>query len=139
MVKYQQNYNEITLDKVFHALSDKTRRAILSRLAQGDVVVSELAKPFDMSLPAISKHLGVLEKAGLLLRHKDGRIRRCELIAGPLQTASDWIEFYRHFWNTQLDSLAEYLEKNKDNSKINSQNNSQDLSNKIMTKVNKEK
>lgn len=104
-------YNDAELNRVFHALSDTTRRAILARLSQGDTVVTELAAPFDMSLPAISKHLNVLEKAGLLQRHKDGRIRRCELQAGPLETAADWIKFYRQFWETRLDSLAEYLEK----------------------------
>jgi len=103
-------YNDSELNKVFHALSDATRRAILSRLASGDAVVTELAEPFNMSLPAISKHLTVLEKAGLLQRHKDGRIRRCQLNAGPLEDAADWIKFYRQFWETQLDSLAEYLE-----------------------------
>ena len=109
MVKYIDS----NLDNVFHALSDSTRRAILARLASGDAVVSELAEPFDMSLPAISKHLNVLEKAGLLLRHKDGRIRRCELVAGPLESAADWIQFYRQFWDSQLDSLADYLESHK--------------------------
>lgn len=108
MVKYSNS----ELDRVFHALSDTTRRAILARLADGDAQVTELAEPFDMSLPAISKHLGVLEKAGLLSRHKDGRIRRCELNARPLERASDWIKFYREFWEGQLDSLAKYLEKN---------------------------
>ena len=112
MVKYSGSQ----LDKVFHALSDSTRRAILARLANGDAVVTELAEPFDMSLPAISKHLTVLEKAGLLQRHKDGRIRRCELNAGPLETASEWIGFYKQFWNEQLNSLADYLEKNKEKS-----------------------
>ena len=106
-------YNDSELNKVFHALADTTRRGILARLAKGDAVVSELAEPFDMSLPAISKHLTVLEKAGLLQRHKDGRIRRCELNAGPLETAADWIKFYRQFWETQFDSLAEYLERNQ--------------------------
>ena len=105
------NNSESQLNSVFHALSDTTRRAILARLANGDVQVTELAQPFDMSLPAISKHLGVLEKAGLLHRHKDGRIRRCELIAGPLENAADWVNVYRRFWETQLDSLAKYLEK----------------------------
>lgn len=104
-------YSDSELDQVFHALSDTTRRAILARLANGDVQVSELAEPFEMSLPAISKHLTVLEKAGLLHRHKNGRIRRCELNAGPLENASAWITFYRQFWETRLDSLAEYLEK----------------------------
>ncbi len=107
-------YSDAELNKVFHALSDTTRRAILARLSNGDVAVTELARPFDMSLPAISKHLSVLEKAGLLQRHKDGRIRRCQLIAGPLETAADWIKFYRQFWEAQLDSLTDYLEKNTD-------------------------
>lgn len=112
MVKYSNSQ----LDKVFHALSDSTRRAILARLAIGDAVVTELAEPFDMSLPAISKHLTVLEKAGLLQRHKDGRIRRCELNAKPLETASEWITYYEQFWNAQLNSLADYLGKNNKNS-----------------------
>ena len=113
MVKYR----EYELDQVFHALSDSTRRAILARLAKGDAVVSELAEPFDMSLPAISKHLGVLEKAGLLQRHKNGRIRRCELVAAPLETASDWIQVYQQFWDAQLNSLASYLEDNNNQRK----------------------
>jgi len=122
MVKYSKSQ----LDTVFYALSDSTRRAILARLADGDAAVSELAKPFDMSLPAISKHLTVLEKAGLLQRHKDGRIRRCELKAGPLETASEWIGFYKQFWNAQLNSLADYLEENKEksrNTKLKSKHN----------------
>ena len=106
------NNSESQLDSVFHALSDSTRRAILARLANGEAQVTELAGPFDMSLPAISKHLGVLEKAGLLHRHKDGRIRRCQLTAGPLENAADWVNVYREFWETRLDSLAKYLEKN---------------------------
>jgi DNA-binding transcriptional ArsR family regulator len=105
------NNSESQLDSVFHALSDSTRRAILARLASGEAQVTELATPFDMSLPAISKHLGVLEKAGLLHRHKDGRIRRCQLTAGPLENAADWVNVYHQFWETQLDSLARYLEK----------------------------
>lgn len=117
-------YNDSQLDKVFHALSDSTRRAILARLATGDALVTEIAEPFDMSLPAISKHLGVLEKAGLLQRHKDGRIRRCELNAAPLETASDWIRFYRGFWEAQLDSLNRYLDKNKKGKEANKKSNS---------------
>jgi len=108
-------YSESQLNDVFHALSDSTRRAILARLANGDAQVTELAGPFDMSLPAISKHLGVLEKAGLLHRQKDGRIRRCQLTAGPLESAADWVNVYRQYWETQLDSLARYLEKDKKN------------------------
>jgi len=106
-------YDDSQLDRVFHALSDSTRRAILARLSYGDALVTEVAEPFEISLPAISKHLGVLEKAGLLLRHKDGRVRRCELNAGPLETASDWIHFYSEFWESQLDSLANYLDQKK--------------------------
>ena len=105
------NYRESQLNSIFHALSDSTRRAILARLANGEAQVTELAEPFAMSLPAISKHLSVLEKAGLLHRHKDGRIRRCELTAGPLEAAADWVNVYRQFWETRLDSLARYLEK----------------------------
>jgi len=123
-------YNNSDLDKVFHALADTTRRAILAKLANGDALVTELAEPFDMSLPAISKHLTVLEKAGLLNRHKDGRIRRCELNAGPLETAADWIKYYQEFWETKLDSLAEYLEKNRQN---------EDTSNAVKTNPRKEK
>lgn len=114
-------YNDSELNMVFHALADTTRRAILARLANGDALVTELAEPFDMSLPAISKHLGVLERAGLLHRHKDGRIRRCQLIAGPLATAEDWIIYYRQFWESQLDSLENYLEKTKVKNNINKQ------------------
>lgn len=109
MVKYKDQ----DLNNIFHALADTTRRGILARLANGDVVVTELAKPFDMSLPAISKHLGVLERAGLVTRHKDGRIRRCQLNPAPLESASNWITFYNQFWNTQFDSLESYLEKKK--------------------------
>ena len=92
------------------ALSDGTRRAILARLAQGEALVTELAQPFDMSLPAVSKHLGILERAGLINRQKDGRIRRCTLESGPLKDASEWIEFYRQFWESNLDSLADYFD-----------------------------
>lgn len=112
-------YNETALDNIFMALSDRTRRAILARLAEGDALVTELASPFDMSLPAISKHLGVLERAGLVTKEKDGRIRRCRLDAGPLKDAAKWIEFYRHFWDTRLDSLAQYLDKVNNKEKTN--------------------
>ncbi len=111
MVNHMVKYNESSLDRTFNALSDRTRRGILSRLAEGEAVVTELAAPFNMSLPAISKHLGVLEHAGLISRVKDGRIRRCELQAGPLAQAAQWVDFYRHFWESRLDSLANFLEK----------------------------
>jgi len=97
------------LDKTFSALSDPTRRAILRRLANGERTVTELAQPFDVSLPAISKHLRVLEVAGLVMQEKDGRIRRCQLSAGPLQDAARWIERYRRFWEESFNRLDEYL------------------------------
>lgn len=92
------------------ALSDETRRAILYRLAQGDALVSELAEPFAMSLPAISKHLGILERAQLIRREKDGRLRRCVLQPESLQQAAEWIQFYRQFWDKNLQSLDDYLQ-----------------------------
>ena len=106
MVKYM----ETELDVAFGALADRTRRAILARLALGDASVGELAQPFEMSLPAVSKHLRVLEEAGFLIREKRGRVHRCHLDAKPMQAVSDWIEVYRRFWEDQLDSLARYLE-----------------------------
>lgn len=109
------------LDNVFSALADPTRRAILARLAEGETSVGALAEPFDISLPAISRHLRVLRNAGLVSRHKDGRVRRCTLAAAPLQAASDWIERYRQFWEDQFDSLAEYLERTQEESDDQSQ------------------
>ena len=106
-------YDDLQLNDIFHALADSTRRAILARLATGEALVTEIAEPFDMSLPAISKHLGVLEKAGLLQRHKDGRIRRCVLNAAPLETAAEWIHFYSNFWDAQFHSLSSFLDENK--------------------------
>ena len=107
MVKYQSD----PLSEVFGALADPTRRAILARLALGETSVGELAEPFEMSLPAVSKHLGVLETAGLVQREKQGRVRRCQLDGRPLEAAATWIEAYRQFWETRLDSLARYLEE----------------------------
>lgn len=98
-----------TLDRTFAALSDPTRRAILRILANGERTVTELAEPFRISLPAISKHLRVLEKAGLLKQEKDGRIHRCHIVARPLQAASEWIAHYRAFWEESFDRLDEYL------------------------------
>lgn len=105
------NYSEAPLDSTFAALSDATRRGILARLASGgETSVSELATPYKMSLPAVSKHLRVLENAGLVSRQKDGRVHRCRLLAEPMKDAASWIEHYRVFWEAQLDSLARYLE-----------------------------
>lgn len=99
------------LGRTFAALADPTRRAILERLAQGDTGVSELAAPFPVSLPAISRHLRVLEQAGLVVRERRGRTRRCRLVAGPMKEAADWIASYRIYWERQLDVLADYLQE----------------------------
>ena len=107
MVKYSSD----DLDRIFRALSDPTRRAILHRLAEGDAPVSELAAPFDMSLPAFTKHLNVLRRAGLLETEKSGRVRRCHIDHRPLQQVADWIAEYRQFWDTRLDRLDDYFKK----------------------------
>jgi DNA-binding transcriptional ArsR family regulator len=98
------------LSTTFAALADPTRRAILARLAGGEASVGELAAPFDMSLPAISKHLGVLERAHLIRRRKDAQWRRCVLRSDGLRAAADWIGQYERFWTESLDRLAEYLD-----------------------------
>ena len=103
-----------TLDRVFAALADPTRRAILGRLADGEATVGELAEPFDMSRPAVSKHLDVLERAGLVHRIPDGRANWCRLDGAPLRDAVAWMEHYRQYWDGQLDALARYLESESD-------------------------
>jgi DNA-binding transcriptional ArsR family regulator len=101
------------LDQVFRALADPTRRGILAQLARdGQSSVGELAEPYDVSAPAISKHLRVLEKAGLVEREIDGRIHRLRIGAAPLSDAMKWIETTRRFWESQFDSLARHLERN---------------------------
>jgi DNA-binding transcriptional ArsR family regulator len=97
------------LSTVFSALADPTRRAILARLASGEASVVELAAPFDMSLPAVSKHLKVLEHAGLISRGRDAQRRPCRIEAAPLREANEWIESYRRFWEESLDRLDEYV------------------------------
>jgi len=104
------NYSSAPLDATFGALADPTRRAILARLARGEAMVTELAEPFRVSLPAISKHLRVLESAGLLEREIDGRVHRCRLAVEPMKNAAAWIEQYRVFWESQLGALEKYLE-----------------------------
>ncbi len=99
----------LQLDTTFAALSDPTRRAILARLAVGEATVTELAAPFAISLPAISKHLKVLERAGLILRGRDGQRRPCRLQAAPLGDAAEWLGGYRQFWEESYDRLDEYL------------------------------
>ncbi|MDB4680112.1 metalloregulator ArsR/SmtB family transcription factor [Planctomycetaceae bacterium] len=101
---------EIELDETFFALSDPTRRAILERLTAGQATVSELSEPFDISAPAISKHLRVLAKSGLLEQTKEGRHRICRLRAQPLQEVNEYVVRYRKFWDKQLDQLTDYLE-----------------------------
>jgi len=107
MVKYSQT----DLDQTFAALSDPTRRAILARLADSEAQVTELAEPFGISLPAVSKHLKVLEKAKLITRHKDGRVHRFTVNPAPIVSAKSWIEHYQRFWEQQLDALGSYLEQ----------------------------
>jgi DNA-binding transcriptional ArsR family regulator len=97
------------LSTTFAALADPTRRAILARLALGETSVKELAEPFRMSLPAVSKHLKVLERAGLIARGREAQWRPSRLEAGPLRDAADWLEAYRRFWEQSLDRLDEYL------------------------------
>jgi DNA-binding transcriptional ArsR family regulator len=97
------------LSATFSALADPTRRAILSRLAAGEASVTELAQPFAMSMPAISKHLKVLEHAGLIARGRDAQWRPCRLEAGPLRGIADWVEPYRRFWEGRFDRLDDYL------------------------------
>lgn len=99
------------LTSTFQALADPTRRAILSRLSQGEASVTELAAPFSMSMPAISKHLKVLERANLISRGKEAQWRPCKLEAAPLQQASDWVEQYRAMWEARFDRLDAYLKE----------------------------
>jgi DNA-binding transcriptional ArsR family regulator len=107
------NYSSPRLDYTFSALADPTRRAILKQLALGESRVTELAKPFKISLAAVSKHLRVLEEAGLLRRKKEGRIQLCRLVNDPMKDAADWINEYRQFWAKHLDALEDYLDKSK--------------------------
>jgi DNA-binding transcriptional ArsR family regulator len=105
------------LSTTFAALADPTRRAILARLVSGGASVTELAEPFDMSLPAISKHLKVLERAGLIARGREAQWRPCRLQAGPLKDVADWTEGYRRFWEESFDRLDDYLRELKNKEK----------------------
>lgn len=102
------------LDRVFRALGDKTRRQLLSMLARGSAKVTELARPFDMSLPAVGKHLRVLENAGLVRRTINGRVHQCSLEATPLKSAEEWLADYEQFWNETLTAMADYLQSPPD-------------------------
>ncbi|MGH7849227.1 MAG: ArsR/SmtB family transcription factor [Thermodesulfobacteriota bacterium] len=106
--------NNVQLDCVFHALSDPTRRAVLTRLSDGPLPVSELARPFHMALPSFTQHLGVLEECGLVRSHKRGRIRTYRLTPEPLKEAEHWIERRRVLWELRLDQLDNYLEELKE-------------------------
>lgn len=99
------------LSATFAALADPTRRAILARLAAGNASVTALAEPFEMSMPAISKHLKVLERAGLIARGREAQWRPCRLEAGPLKDIAEWVEHYRHFWEQSFDRLDDYLKE----------------------------
>jgi DNA-binding transcriptional ArsR family regulator len=110
---------EDELSKTFAALADPTRRAILARLAQGDQTVNELAKPFSMSLQAISKHLKVLERAGLISRGREAQWRPSRLQVAPLEKATDWIEQYREIWNDRFDRLDQEIQRLKEGADSN--------------------
>ena len=101
--------NPDSLSQIFAALADPTRRAILARLSEGEATVNELAEPFEITLPAISRHLKVLEKAGLIERTRDAQFRPCRLQAAPLRDAADWIDYYRQYWEESFDHLDAYL------------------------------
>ena len=109
--------NPDPLSATFAALADPTRRAILARLASGEVSVTELAEPFEMSLPAVSKHLKVLERAGLIARGREAQWRPCRLEPARLKDISDWVEEYREIWEQRLDRLGEYLRELKEKEK----------------------
>lgn len=110
-------YSSAQLDQVFHSLADNTRRKILTRIAKNECTISELAAPFNMTLAAVSKHIRVLEAAGLLRRSRHGRIHRCRLDPKPLKDARDVIEFYQIFWTEQLNSLEKFIDNSKKSKK----------------------
>ena len=107
------NHLSTSLNLTFSALSDPTRRAILEHLAHGETSVTTLAQPFGISLPAISKHLRVLEKASLVSRRKEGRVHVLRLEAAPIETAAEWMAFYQRFWGERLDDLADHLARSE--------------------------
>ena len=102
------------LDRVFGALANRTRRRLMADLERGPANITELADPHSMSLPAVSKHLRVLERAGLVTRNVDGRVHRCALNAGPLRSAGEWIDAYRVFWDETLEALARHVEDKRE-------------------------
>ncbi len=107
------------LSQTFAALANPTRRAILARLAEGEATVNELAEPFDLSLPAISKHIKVLERAGLIIQGQNAQFRPCTIGVGPLEEISRWTEQYRHIWEARFDQMDEYLSQLENREKDN--------------------
>ena len=107
------NYVDGALDGIFAALADPTRREMVARLAEGPATVGELGEPFGITKPAVTKHVKVLERAGLLERRRDGRVHRCRLNPEALEEAEAWIDHHRRFWEASLDRLARYVEKTK--------------------------
>ena len=124
------------LSHTFAALADPTRRAILARLALGETSVTELAQPFEMSMPAVSKHLKVLERAGLIVRGREAQWRPCRLEAGPLKDAAGWIEEFRRFWTPYVDALERYLDR-MDRDLMNSDRGNQNRMNSSAAKKTK--
>jgi DNA-binding transcriptional ArsR family regulator len=114
MASFMHAMSEDRLDLVFQALANRTRRALLRRLAQGAEKVTSLAEPFGMSLNAISKHLQVLEGAGLVKRTVTGRVHTCSLQAAPMAGAEEWLSFYQDFWKNRLDSFADFVENQQE-------------------------
>ena len=108
------NYSVETLDETFAALASPIRRGMLERLSRGWATVGELAEPYDVSLPAISKHLRILEKAGLVERSKRGRVHYCRLVPQPMEDATAYLNFYRRFWQAQFQSLVDFLAQGSD-------------------------
>jgi DNA-binding transcriptional ArsR family regulator len=108
-----KDYADDRLDLVFRALADRTRRALLARLAEKPAMVTELAEPFAMSLPAVSRHIRVLERARLVVRKIDGRVHHCAFDPAPLKSAEAWLNHYRQFWEGQLAALERYVENDK--------------------------
>jgi DNA-binding transcriptional ArsR family regulator len=101
------------MDAVFIALADPTRRGMITRLSKGPASIGELGRPYDITKPAITKHVKILERAGLISRKKDGRVHRCKLNPKPMEQAEDWIEKHRKFWEASLDALARYVEQTR--------------------------
>ncbi|MGA9885768.1 MAG: metalloregulator ArsR/SmtB family transcription factor [Candidatus Acidiferrales bacterium] len=117
LTKRLNNVTPDSLSATFAALADPTRRAILARLSRGEASVTELAEPFAMSLPAVSKHLKVLKRAGLIARSREAQWRPCRIQARPLKNVADWVEHYRRFWTDSFDRLDEYLHDMKESEK----------------------